>query len=791
MKKFYTYLMSVMCLLVGLSAQAKTVTVTINDPAGATVINTSTTYAPITFTNGKAEGVVLGNDGGLQVSLERGYELKDIKVNANTVYGNYVSSSEIPDGALVAINVEKLQAKHVTFTIDNPAAASLYNTVTYTHYSFDTSGTLSLDLEPSAWINVNTNQGYDIDRILIDGVAFTGGFSIPISAMNNNGTVAIFTKEKEASVFYVEADPSLVSLTLDYSTVYNASNFGDGKWTVETANPYSSLSVNAVDGYVIASLEAVKEDGASEDVLNEYQRYQQSASLYLGSYASGTTFKINAAKLSDLRSAHVSLEVVDGTADQISVIRENAEVPASDFASIAIIPGSELYISAAAYGKSLYKVTVNGQPVTPQGSTYYLYNLQDNDVIKVWPNFPTVEVPVHISFTNPGTSGVLTLSVDGINVSSEKWLADDFAVNLGSRLGFTLNSSEYTVESVELNGQTMSNYGFEYTVSDESEVKVVINATKLANFQVTVYFEPGTVNIYRGWGESDPVTIPDGADEVSFEVTPANNQLNFKAADGYVITSIIDGNDNSYSNSVYVSGDMVLTVYTDKIERDKVCAVYLDPESPRWQYSQVTLSYSTDARKEIALSNGYNIFEFGSFDCPFQLGLYPEADVYVNGDPAENMYGVYPALSDLPTNSVIKIYGKGKDVPTYQLTLENNSNGGMTILADYVNALESNSARVLGTTDIEFVAGPATVADEATSKYVVKVNGTQVMPNSEGRLIATITGDSAITVEDDESSSIFEVTADDSEAVIYNLQGIRVNNPQNGIFIVNGKKVKF
>ncbi|MDE6367899.1 MAG: hypothetical protein K2K94_01515, partial [Muribaculaceae bacterium] len=755
-------------------------------------INTSTTYLPIQFIAGVAEDVELGNDGGLQVSTNRGYDLKEIKVNETIVYGNYVASSEIPDGAVVAITLEKLQPKHVTFTVDNPAAVYLYNASNYSYLNFDETGRMEVDLEPNAYINVNTNAGFEIVSIMIDGVPYTNGTGISATSMNDNGTVAITTKEKEATVFYIVADPSLVSVTVDYTDVYNASNFDDGKWTIRTSNPYSTMSVNAIDEYVITSIKRVVEEGDDEELLNPYTMYTQSVSQYLGSFPTGTTLIISAAKLSELRSAHVSLEVIEGTADQISVRRGNEEVPAADFADIAVIPGADqLFITPAVYGKAIYKVTVNDEVQTPEGTTYIISDLKDGDAIKVWPNFPdNVEVPLNISFTNQGTSGALSLTVDGLIVAPEEWQAADYKVKLGSKLGFTINSSKYNVTSVTINGQYQSPYGFELIVINEEPLNVVITAEKLRDYQVTVYFEPGTVKIFRSYDESEPVTMPDDADEVTFDVSPANNQLYFRAAEGYIISSIVDSNGNTYSSSVYVSSDMTLTVYTDKIERDRVCALYLAPSSSTWYYSQVTLSPGNDARKEIPLSTGYTFFEYGAFDCPFQLGFYPEADVYVNGTIAESVYGDYPALNDLVTGSVIKVYSAGTDVPTYSLSVSNASDGAVAIMADYMKAIESSTAEVLGTTDIEFVAGAADASVDLAS-YIIKVNGEKVSPDSDGRYIVTIESDSTISIDEDELTSLDEIVNEAEDAVIYNLQGIRVDNPTKGIYIVNGKKVKF
>lgn len=783
MKKIYSFLTLLVCLFIGMAAQAKTVTVTINDPDGAAVINTSKTYLPIDFVNGVAENVELGTDGGLQVSTNRGYDLKEIKVNENIVYGNYVSASEIPDGATVAITVEKFQTKHVTFTVDNPAAVSLYNTLAYQYYYFDESGKMELDLEGNATINVITNTGFDISEILIDGNPFYGQ-TINASVMTDNGTVAITTKEKEASVYYVEADPSLVKLTVDYTDVYDASNSENGKWTIKTTNPYASINVEATDGYVLTSIWKTEENGNEIEMLSSYAKYQQTGSIYLGSIPSGTTFTISVGKLSQLRSAHVSIEVIDGSADQISVRRGNDEIPASEFASVAVMPGVEqLYITPAVYGKSIYKVTVNGVEQEAQGSGFYLTNLNNGDVIKVWPNFPAVAVPLNISFTNEGTSGVLTLSVDGENISPDVWQAPGYTVNLGSRLGFTLNYSDYSVSSVTMNGENKSSYGFETVVQTEEPINVVITAEKLRDYEVTVYFEPGSINIFRGWGENDPVEIPAGADEVTFSVSPSNNQLNFKAAEGYIITEIVNDNGDTYSNSVYVGSDMTLTVYVDKLVRDRECVLYLQP-TDGWIYSQVTLSPYTDARKDIELKSGYNFFGYGEYDCPFQIGLYPEGDVYVNGELAENVYGDYAALRDLASGSVIKVFEAGTEVPNYTLTVANKSEGGVQILADYITPIESSVAQVLGTTDVEFIV----VASEA--EYIIKVNDAEVKANGEGRMIATIDKDSSISVEQSNSTSVKEILSGGKDVPVYNLQGVRVTNPKDGIFIINGKKVR-
>lgn len=699
--------------------------------------------------------------------------------------------------AVLALFPLSLLAKTVTFTVDNPAAIYLFNTYSYESINFDGQTSIQLELAESAGIQVGVNSGYELAGVSVDGTALSvssDGQYLQSSDMPDGCTVSITTKEKEAKVIYVQANPDHVKLVENYTNVYDAVNIVDGQWTVQVTNEYGSLSIECYESYVITYVQ----DGNGNDLLSSYSLFKQSASLYLGSIDSGTTITIGTANLADLRDVHVSLSIVDGTAEQVEV-RRNSDyqpVPPSEYSDIALYPAADLplTISSPTYGMSLYQVLVNGEPQAPQGSTFVLYNLENGDEIAVYPNFPAVDVPVTFTFTNEGTEGaVRSVSIDHSPVDASVWQAEGFTVAMGSLLGVEYNTSDYNISSVTLNGENSATYGYQAVVDSETPLNFVITAEKLRDWQVTLYYVPGTVEVWNSSGSyGTQVELPEGADEYTVTVSPSNPYLYFKAAEGYLLTSII--NDATQedlleqnTNPICVNSDMILYIYTEEFNRDLECVVYLEDTS--WGYTMFLLSPNVyDNRKEIALEPGYNFVNYADSDRPFGISAYTAPDyatgvVYLNGEIIENQYGTYPALEDMEPNSVIKIFSPATEVSNYALTLAVPEDADIDILADYITPIESSVATVLGPSDVLFTSNEE-------GEMIVKVNGVQLAPGEDGRLIAHITEDSSIEVSFPTSGIIDINNTHPSVDVIYNLQGIPVQNPGHGLYIINGKKVK-
>ncbi len=799
MKKFTSLLTVAIIALIGMVAQAKTITITINDPEGATVINTNTSET-ITWDGARAENVEIDNDASkfFYISTARNYSIADVQVdNVSIGAPTQVYFNQIPDGGTLAIFVTKGGSgdtgtkKSVTFTIDNPNAATIYDSSAYYTYSFDGKTSFSLQLESYTSVTINASQGYQLETISINGTPLSyvdaSSTTIQSSQLTNGATVSITTKEKAASVFYVIGDPNRMSFSVDYSTTYNASNIVDGKWTITTTNTSSFMSITTATNYVISSITRTTPGGDAMEILSSYEKYKNYANIYFGSFPSGTTITVTCTTLEEARTGHCSIEVVDGTPDQIMVYCGSNSISPDNFSNIAYIPGIEDPQISGVSGNTLYKVTVNGQvQPAPQYGSYYLGNLPENAEIKVWPNFPDTNVPVNITFSDESIKGVVSsVSVNGTIVEADEWQADDFTVKLGARFGMSFNTQDYTISSVTMNGSYQSPYGFETTITSDDAINIHVIAEKLKGYNVTVYYEPGTIEIYRDYSKTNPVELPEDEDQVTIEVSPYSS-LYFFAAEGYLIDEIEDANGNKYPyGSVSVYSDMELTVTTNRFVRDQELVVYLQ-SGIMWNGSQIVLAPNNYLISQyITLNSGYNFIQYSPVDTPFNFYIYADASIYLNGEKIESVYGGWPQTENLASGSVVKVFSSGVSVENYNLTITKAEGVDVDILADYVTPIEGTSATVFGPTDVEFIAK----SRAATLPFIVKVNGTEIVPTEEGRVIAQINSDSTIAIEANTSSSIAEINAEGNDDAIYNLQGVRVSNPQKGIFIKNGKKI--
>ncbi|MDE6536341.1 MAG: hypothetical protein K2K82_10100 [Muribaculaceae bacterium] len=694
-----------------------------------------------------------------------------------------------------------LKAKTVTFTINIPEAAYIQEIKNYSIASFDGKTSIEVNYESGiTGVQVRANAGYDLVSVAYGdrtSSPYNGSVYVDLDDVADGGTVDIIAKEKEARVFTFTGNPDEVELSHG-GLIYDKENNVDGKWTISDTSDYGSyLDIECHGDYIVHS---VINNATGQEALYSYNIDKPRVSMYLSAseYPEGANFTISCTTLAEVRTVHVSIEVVDGTADEI-VVRRNGTydpVPSSEWSDLALNPSSELplQISAADYSKSIYKVEVNGIEQEASYGSFNLNDLKNGDKIKVWPNFPDVSVPVKFTYVNEGTEGaVSSVYVNNQLLDESEWSTGEFTVKLGDKLGVSFNTSGYNISSVTVNGESVSTYSYSETISDETPLTFVIDAEKYPDYTVKLYYPAGTIRVYNSYGTDNPIELPEGEDEVTLTIERGKNYINIVAAEGYAITSAINlETENSVYIPVGINSDMEIAIYTEKFDRDNLCVLYLAPnpasEDGSWNYANVTLSmYDSNLRKVITPSLGYNFIHYAEQDRPFSLSFYPDYKIYINGEESENVYGRWSGLEDLESNSVIKVFAKDAEVPTYNLTIDNQSDGGVEILADYVKALEGTEATVLGATDIEFVTVSATDS-EGQSAYIIKVNGEEVTANAEGKTIAHIEADSSISIEVDSKVSITEITSE-GNAPIYNLQGMRVKNARGGIFIQNGRKV--
>lgn len=794
MKKFISLLTVAIMAVVAMVAEAKTVTVTLNNTDVAYVLNTSD-YSTVEFTDGSATVQLTEGAGLIVVVTDRDY-VASFTINGAPFPDEQIPYEAMPDGCTVAITAEKPQDKVVTVTIDNPNALNIINTSNGSSVTFlgeYSCQTVTIDGKSS--LQINAASGYTIDVITVNGTVFphesSSNVTINATAVPDNCTIIITSSQKKSFSYYIEGTAAhfdQILVNWDYDNRLTPANAVSGRWTVITDEPSQQLIIEAASGYVITSVQKVVTDGENIELLEDYDKNKSYVNMEINNVTASTTIRIATASLNDLRTAHVSIVLKNGTSSQIEVVRSSTTIQPTEFSDIAVIPNSEsITIRSTSYVNPLYKVAVGERDVEPSYGDYVVSNLQDGDIINVWPDFPNENFPVTVTFTNEDTKDAIEmLTVDGENLTDEVLSTEGYTVKAGARLGFTFNNSSYTINSVTVDGKEQNTYGFQHIVTGATNV--VIDATKIKGRMVTVFYVPGTIKIYNGNSTSDePVTLKEDSEEVEFEVSAATSSIYIEPEEGYIITSIEDNSDEKYNpGSIYISRDnMEIYVDTEKFDRNQSATVYLQSDK-QWSGAEMILSATNySMSKNETLKKGYNTVEYAIQDRPFGFNVQPIADVYLNGTKATNESGAYTATSEYIPGDVIKIFEAGYTPENYSLNISVASSVSVKILADYVTPIEGTSATVFGPTDVEFVH----MARAASAPFTVKVNGTEIAPDKEGKLIATINSNSTISVESNDVTSITEINAENADSALYNLQGVRVSNHQKGIFIKNGKKV--
>lgn len=688
------------------------------------------------------------------------------------------------------------EAKTFTVSVDNPDAVVVRNpSDSYNPIDFSAGASQTITVDDSAYsLPVSANTGF-----LISSVKDAAGMSvvdsypslpadnaqIVVSMVNDGTTVTISTETKQAKVFTLIGNPEHVRVQMDYSDQAAV----DGQWVL-TPGDYSSISIYANDGYLLR--------GVTDAAGNFTEAYGGYVSIYAGNYTASQTFTINSCSEAEVRTAAFTVEV-DGNPADVSLQRnsDNAQIHLSEAStSIAFDPANETgwTLLHTVYGKVLYSVAVGDDQIALEG-TRYSVTVSDGAVIKVKTDFPDKDVPVNISFTNPGTEGVVSgVRVDGSNVSG--WNESGFSVKLGSSLSIEANTTDFENVSATLNGQPLGYPAYSGVVTSEEALNFVFTATKAAPLHLTVEaVNPQGIRVEKGYtGEAYELA----GELTELEIPKSQPYVLVKAVDGYLISAIEDSNGNTYSSNygIYVTDGMALTIVAEEFNRDNKITLYVGDDP--WQYRSLTLSDGKETRvfySDSQLSVGYSELAFSPLDLPFKMSGYPALYVYHNGEKIEAPEYSDPAISSAADGDVVKMFASEPE--TYSVTYTIADGVDVEVRHDRSLVIENPSVNtVIGPTEV-YIVPAATVFRAAGAPLVVKVNELALDADEDGKYVATITGNSTIKVDIDETSGI-----DSAEAAsrtgdrVYNLQGISVGSTGDGrelpagIYIVGGKKVR-
>lgn len=608
------------------------------------------------------------------------------------------------------------------------------------------------------------------------------GTNLEVSKVPDGSIVTITTQVKEAKKFTFIGNPAQVSISMDYAEQAAV----DGQWVL-TPGDYSSITISAKPGAVLRSV--TDSYGSSLYVFNN------SVNVYSSNYSTDQTFTIVSVDEAEVRTAAFTV-VVEGSYGDVQITRDADYYSLSltgESTEIKFDPATETTYSFShvVYGKTLYSVTVNDTPAERRGSSWGV-TVSNGDVVKVVTNYPDVDVPVSFTFTNEGTEGLISaVRVNGQNVYD--WNTSTFSVKLGSSLYVETNTSDYEITSATLNGQSISPYPAEYSVTSTDALNFVYTATKAVPYTVKVETDcPEGLVFYNGYSDYYPqITAEFDADGVAtFEIPKSNPYLCIAAANGYFVSAIESGSNTYQPNSgIYITSDMEFFVSAAPITRENTLTLYVQPGS--WNYRNFSTAYGNYAIsrsfQDDNLPFGYNRIEFGAVDFPFYFSGYPALYIYHNGEELTPEYGsVY--VQTAADGDVIKMFYSEPAKHTVTYTIAEGVE--VEVLHDLTAVVATPSTHtVVGDTQVDIIPG--------AEALIVKSNGTP-LELTDGKYTANVSADTEFTVERDVTTAVEGISTVNTPADnnVYNLQGMRVSTNGTtkglpaGIYIVNGKKVR-
>lgn len=361
-------------------------------------------------------------------------------------------------------------------------------------------------------------------------------------------------------------------------------------------------------------------------------------------------------------------------------------------------------------GKTLYKVTLDGEAVAESNGYYYITPKNGSNV-RIEANFPDVNVPV--SFTGT-TEAINKVTVDGVEVPVATAFAEGWTVKLGSTVQFWGNLNDYSFASLTVNGATVNvgqssqwsyGYGYSFTVTTETTQTIVVGAKKFETVQFTIDVDdPANVVVRKGsnYDETD-IVLTKGVNTIDIVLGKTPN-IFVKLAGGATLVSFVDNNDVDYSSyvpdgvnvyspkAIAVAAGQAFTIRTKGLERDRKCAIYIEGNLALVNGGSVDRAADGSMRSRVVTlgasgKDGYTVVEFAESEAMFSFAFNGvNGVVYINDTVyAASTMSFYQKLND---GDVVKAYF-GAAPQTYEITLAEDYDAYAREDEDYATAIET------------------------------------------------------------------------------------------------------
>ena len=408
--------------------------------------------------------------------------------------------------------------------------------------------------------------------------------------------------------------------------------------------------------------------------------------------------------------------------------------------------------------------TVNWNPTTEEMTI-------NGTVVNEWPQLYVTGA--FCGWDEPGTgnsvlmtqsNGIYTATIDLGSAGGEKefkFAGAGWANEIAG--GGTLTSDEST--KVTKGGGNLKT-----SLTGSQTVYLNLN-TMLATFgdeELTVV-EPdpvwAIVGSFTNWGDGTPIIFEGEGNELSCTIEKMTTSFKIVPYDNSVINW-----DYAYSTSTPVEVGKTYEL-TGRNGGDEIPNIefggnilYVDNATVTWNPSSAELTITGSAvtgMPTLYVVGGFALNEEGNWAAPGE----PESIL------CEEVDGIYTAKVNLGENESVefKLAGEG---------WSNEIAGGVTVGYDPVTVTKGGAnlkTELTGEQTLVFIY------DEMTMYFAEDEDDIPTTPPTGG-------DDGDDDDDDDEGDgptvAISSIDADNAQAVYYNLQGVRVNNPENGVFIV-------
>lgn len=572
---------------------------------------------------------------------------------------------------------------------------------------------------------------------------------------------------------------------------------GDNVFSSEDDTAYIRYNIIPKDGYAITSI--VDENGTA---LSGF--YGGTAYVYLYSYYSGKHWYVSTMNLEEARTASFTMTVDDPSlvTATLSGTKSRLDVQQGP-TTYKFAPDVENVLTLFSQGeKNIYSITKNDEPI-PVDSYSVQIPLEDGCNIVVQAQWPDIPCSVSLQYDHEATPDLITGAA--VNYENVDLVDDSFSCQLGDEAAIYMNSNDYNVTGIKINGeeQNMSYFygNLYFTVSQEENVVEITAAgygTITAIVNVTC---KDAFSVYKQYQSPENlVEIVEGENRI--ELSQKNNSMSYSVNPGYELVSAtktegdLDPIDISNSPYIYdITDGMVINLVGQAEVLDSHAVIWVDDMSAANYY----FSFENAKRFNYATSmeNGYTEFDFSEYSYnPFGLGWAGDniqKFVFLNGEAKNPNYdgGSFWNLT-IADGDVVKAFVAAEPV-NCTVSIDAEEGVATEVTVDRISPVTdwSEGISCFNGTEVAIAAS----LEDPDKTVVVTLNDESLVAGEDGKyvfVVENVTNSVSITTT---TSGVKSMISDKTVSPVFNLQGIRVansddlNNLPAGVYVVDGKKV--